>query len=35
MARKLVIVLINTETRNGEELGAPFFQAAVAAAMDY
>jgi predicted peroxiredoxin len=35
MARKLVIVLINTDPRNGEELGAPFFQAAVAAAMDY
>lgn len=35
MARKLFIVLINTDPRNGEELGAPFFQAAVAAAMDY
>lgn len=35
MARKLFIVLINTDPRNAEELGAPFFQAAVAAAMDY
>jgi predicted peroxiredoxin len=35
MPRKLIIVLINTDPRNGEELGAPFFQAAVAAAMDY
>lgn len=35
MARKLVIMLVNTDPRNGEELGAPFFQASVAAAMDY
>ena len=35
MARKLVIILVNTDPRNGEELGAPFFQASVAAAMDY
>lgn len=35
MARKLVIVLVNTDPRNGEELGTPFQQAAVAAAMDY
>ncbi len=35
MARKLVIVMVNTDPRNGEELGAPFFQASVAAAMDY
>lgn len=35
MARKLVIILVNTDPRNGEELGAPFFQAAAAAAMDY
>lgn len=35
MARKLVIILVNTDPRNGEELGAPFFQATVAAAMDY
>ena len=26
---------VNTDPRNGEELGAPFFQASVAAAMDY
>ena len=35
MAKKLVIVMANTDPRNGEELGAPFFQATVAAAMDY
>ena len=35
MAAKLVIVMANTDTRNGEELGAPIFQATVAAAMDY
>jgi uncharacterized protein len=35
MAKKLLIVLVNTDTRNAEELGAPFFQASVAAAMDY
>lgn len=35
MAKKLLIVMVNTDTRNGEELGAPFFQASVAAAMDY
>jgi uncharacterized protein len=35
MAKKLVIVMLNTDVRNGEELGAPFFQASVAAAMDY
>jgi predicted peroxiredoxin len=35
VARKLVIILVNTDPRNGEELGAPFFQASVAAAMDY
>lgn len=32
---KLVIVLVNTDPRNPEELGAPFYHAAVAAAMDY
>jgi predicted peroxiredoxin len=31
---KLLIVLVNTDPRNGEELGAPIFQAMVAAAMD-
>lgn len=35
MAKKLVIIMVNTDPRNGEELGAPFFQASVAAAMDY
>lgn len=35
MAKKLVIVMANTDLRNGEELGAPIFQASVAAAMDY
>lgn len=35
MAKKLVIIMVNTDRRNGEELGAPFFQATVAAAMDY
>lgn len=35
MTRKLIIVLVNTDPRNPEELGAPFYHAAVAAAMDY
>lgn len=35
MADKLVIVMANTDPRNGEELGAPIFQATVAAAMEY
>lgn len=35
MAEKLMIVMVNTDPRNGTELGAPFFQATVAAAMDY
>ena len=35
MADKLHIIMVNTDPRNGEELGAPFFQATVAAAMDY
>jgi len=35
MTRKLLIVLVNTDPRNSEELGAPFYHAAVAAAMDY
>ena len=34
MTRKLLIVLVNTDPRNTEELGAPFYHAAVAAAMD-
>jgi len=35
MASKLLIIMVNTDPRNPEELGAPFFQATVAAAMDY
>jgi predicted peroxiredoxin len=35
MIRKLLIVLVNTDPRNPEELGAPFYHATVAAAMDY
>lgn len=35
MATKLLIILSNTDPRNPAELGAPFFQATVAAAMDY
>lgn len=35
MATKLLIVMSNTDPRNGQELGAPLFQATVAAAMDY
>src|ERR1700687_5430296 len=34
-ASRLLIVLMNTDPRNPEELGAPFYYAAVAAAMDY
>lgn len=34
MTKKLLIVLVNTDPRNPEELGAPFYHAAVAAAMD-
>ena len=33
MADKLVIIMANTDPANGEELGAPIFQATVAAAM--
>jgi uncharacterized protein len=35
MADKLLIVMVNTDPENSEELGAPFFQATVAAAMEY
>ncbi len=35
MTKKLIIVMANTDLRNGEELGAPIFQASVAAALDY
>ena len=34
-SRRLLIVLVNTDPRNAEELGAPFYYAAVAAAMDH
>lgn len=33
--KKLIVILVNTDPRNGEELGAPFYHAAVAAALDY
>lgn len=35
MTKKLLIVMANSDLRNGEELGAPIFQASVAAAMGY
>jgi predicted peroxiredoxin len=35
MADKLIIIMLNTDPSNGEELGAPIFQASVAAAMEY
>ncbi|MDA8419784.1 MAG: DsrE/DsrF/DrsH-like family protein [Pseudomonadota bacterium] len=35
MPNKLLIVMVNTDPANGPELGAPFFQATVAAAMEY
>ncbi len=35
MADKLLIMMVNTDPSNGSELGAPFFQATVAAAMEY
>lgn len=35
MTNRLLIVLLNTDPRNPEELAAPFYHAAVAAAMDY
>jgi predicted peroxiredoxin len=35
MADKLMIIMVNTDPKNGPELGAPFFQATVAAAMEY
>ena len=35
MSKRLLILLMNTDPRNVEELGAPFYYAAVAAAMDY
>ncbi|MBU6473048.1 MAG: DsrE/DsrF/DrsH-like family protein [Alphaproteobacteria bacterium] len=35
MAKKLLIVMAHTDPHNHEELGAPIFQASVAAAMEY
>jgi len=35
MADKLIIVMVNTDPSNPSELGAPFFQATVAATMEY
>ncbi len=35
MASKLLIIMANTDPNDPAELGAPFFQATVAAAMDY
>jgi predicted peroxiredoxin len=35
MADKLLIVLMNTDPTNPSELGTPFMQASVAAAMEY
>jgi predicted peroxiredoxin len=35
MAEKLLIIMVNTDPSNPSELGAPFFQATVAAAMEY
>jgi predicted peroxiredoxin len=35
MADKLLIVMVNSDPANPTELGAPFFQATVAAAMEF
>ena len=35
MADKLLIIMVNTDPANGSELVPPFFQATVAAAMEY
>ncbi len=35
MPDKLMIIMVNTDPNNGAEVGTPFFQATVAAAMDY
>jgi len=35
MADKLLIIMVNTDPSNPTELGAPFFQATVAASMEY
>lgn len=33
--KRLIVILANTDPRNPEELGAPFYHAAVAAALDH
>jgi predicted peroxiredoxin len=35
VTQKLIIILANTDPRNSQEVGAPIFQASVAAAMSY
>lgn len=35
MADKLLIILMNTDPANASELGTPFMQASIAAAMEY
>jgi predicted peroxiredoxin len=35
MAKKLIVIMANSDPGNPEELGTPLVQAAVAAAMDY
>ena len=35
MADKLLIIMVNTDPKNPSELGSPFFQATVAAAMEF
>ena len=35
MAERLIIMMVNSDPSNGEEMGAPIFQATVAAAMEY
>lgn len=35
MAEKLMIILLNTNPNNPAEVGAPFFQATIAASMEY
>jgi len=35
VANKLLIVMVNTDPKNPDELGAPLFQATVAAAMEH
>lgn len=35
MASRLIVMMVNTDPRNGEELGAPFYHAMIAASLDY